>query len=276
MRRLILVAAAVFAGIAWAQSSFAPPKAHSAITRSYTRRGYLGVGVIDVTDARAKALNLKDSSGVEVKRVDDNSPAAKAGLREDDIILEVDGKRIETVEQFIHAVSDSAPGTKLALTVWRNGAKQVVFATIEARPSQLFVFNGPDGMPQMPDMPPMPEIGMDANGMPFIMGSSQRVGFEGEMLTPQLAEYFGVKDGILVRTVLPKTPAERAGLKAGDVVTKVNGTPVSTPREISSLVHMSRNGKVAFTIVRNHHEQVLNVEMPQQKGSLAISDRLQL
>jgi S1-C subfamily serine protease len=101
------------------------------------------------------------------------------------------------------------------------------------------------------------------------------VGFEGEMLTPQLAEYFGVKDGVLVRMVASRTPAERSGLKAGDVVTKVNGTPVTSPREISSLVHMARNGKVALTIVRNKHEQVLNVEMPEQNGGIG-PGRLQL
>lgn len=230
-----------------------------------------------MTEARARALNLKDSSGVEVKRVDENSPAAKAGLRENDIILEVDGRRIETIDQFIRTVGDAAPGTKLALTIWRNGAKQILTATVEPRPTQMFAFDGPDDM-QMPDVrvfPQIPDGGWDGNGFPFITGASPRVGFEGETLTPQLAEYFGVKDGVLVRTVVAKTPAEKAGLKAGDVVTKVNGTPVTTPREISSLVHMARNGKVALSIVRTKREQVLNVEMPAPKGPSG-PDRLQL
>jgi serine protease Do len=230
-----------------------------------------------MTDARAHALNLKDSSGVEVKRVDENSPAARAGLHENDIILEVDGRRIETIDQFIHTVGDATPGTKLALTIWRNGAKQNLIATVEARPTQMFAFTGPDDM-QMPDLrafPQLPTAPFEGNDFSFMTGASPRVGFEGEALTPQLAEFFGVKGGVLVRTVVAKTPAEKAGLKAGDVVTKVNGTPVTTPREISSLVHMSRNGKVAFTIVRNKREQALNVEMPEPKGPSG-PDRLQL
>jgi S1-C subfamily serine protease len=64
-------------------------------------------------------------------------------------------------------------------------------------------------------------------------------------------------------------------LKAGDVVTKVNGTPVTSPREISSLVHMARNGKIVLTVVRNKREQTLNVEMPEENGG-AGPDRLQL
>ncbi len=282
-------AVAFIAGGAWAgaaRAQVAPaPKAHSTNVRGFTRRGYLGVGIAEITSERARALNLKDDSGVEVKRVDENSPAAKAGLRENDVILEVDGKRVDSVGQFIHTISDAAPGTKLALTIWRNGAKQMILAVIGERPSQMFVFNGPDGAPApFPPMPPMPDmseierqLGDQLSGAmegPWT-GASQRVGFEGEMLSPQLAEYFGVKSGVLVRTVVAKTPAAKAGLKAGDVVTKVNGTPVTTPREISSLVHMSRSARVSVTIVRNRREQNLNVDMPAQRGPGG-AERLQL
>ena len=281
--RGILISMALMSVGAWAQppasAPAAPPapRAHSTTIRSFARRGYLGVGVREMTDERARALNLKDSSGVEVKRVEENSPAAKAGLRENDIILEVDGHRVETIEQFIRTVGDAAPGTKLALTIWRNGAKQTLTATVESRPAQIFAFTGPDDiqMPEVGPFPAMPNGPWDGSGFPFITGSSQRVGFEGETLTPQLAEYFGVKEGVLVRTVVGGTPAAKAGLKAGDVVTKVNGTPVTTPREISSLVHMARKGKVALTIVRNKREQVLNVEMPEPKGPSG-PERLQL
>jgi serine protease Do len=100
---------------------------------------------------------------------------------------------------------------------------------------------------------------------PNFVGDSPRAGFEGEMLTPQLAEFFGVKQGVLVRTVNGKSPAERAGLKAGDVVTKVNGTPVSSPREVSSLLRAS-HGKATFTVTRNHKEIMLNVEIAEDRS----------
>jgi S1-C subfamily serine protease len=105
------------------------------------------------------------------------------------------------------------------------------------------------------------------NAFPGFPSNAPRVGFEGEELNPQLAEFFGVKEGVLVRGVTPKTPAERAGLKAGDVVVKVNGTPVTNPREISGLVLRSSGKKaVVFTVVRNKKEITLNVEVAQREA----------
>ena len=94
-----------------------------------------------------------------------------------------------------------------------------------------------------------------------LSGSGALVGFEGQSLSPQLAEYFGVKDGVLVWTVGPNTPAQRAGLKAGDIVTKVNGTPVTSPREISGLVRAKGAKMFSFTVIRNKKEISLNVEI---------------
>jgi serine protease Do len=236
------------------------PRGRSVTARAMSRRGWLGVGLEDLTPERAKALKLKDESGVEVTHVDDNSPAARAGLKENDVIVEVNGQKVEGGEQFAHTISDTAPGTKVNLTISRNGSTQSVAATLDARPAQYFVF-GPEGsftvpMPPMPPMPTMPE-------MPF-PGQSPRVGFEGETLTPQLAAFFGVHEGVLVRTVSPNTPAEKAGLKAGDVITRVSGTPVTSPREISGLVRAGHK-TVTFTVMRNHKEITLNVEIAEAR-----------
>ena len=86
------------------------------------------------------------------------------------------------------------------------------------------------------------------------------IGIDGETLTPQLAQYFGVEEGVLVRTVNPRTPAEKAGIKAGDVIVKVNGTPVTSAREISGLLRVGHKPMV-FTVVRNRKEITLNVEL---------------
>jgi S1-C subfamily serine protease len=92
------------------------------------------------------------------------------------------------------------------------------------------------------------------------------VGFEGESLNAQLAEYFGVKQGVLVRSVNANTPAEHAGLKAGDVVVKVNGTPVTTPREIIALVRANRRKGLSFTVVRDKKQISLNVEIAEDRS----------
>jgi serine protease Do len=253
---LIAIASIPVTGYAQTPVPHPPSRGRSIIARTAAKRGYLGVGIAEVTPERAKALKLPDDSGVEVKRVDQDSPAAKAGLKENDVILELNNEKIDDIDQFIRAIGESAPGSKANLTVWRNGAKQNLTATLEARAFQYLSLGDGDmvlAMPPMPPMPAMPEF-------PILAGQSPRIGFEGETLTPQLAEFFGVKEGVLVRTVVERTPAEKAGLKAGDVIVKVMGTPVSSPREISGLVRASQK-TATFTVVRNHKEITLNVEI---------------
>lgn len=222
--------------------------------------GWLGVGLGELTPERVKALKLRGDAGIEVMHVEEHSPAAKAGLKEHDVILTVNNQAVEGGEQFARTIADMTPGTKVSLSVWRNGGKQDLNATLEARPNQMLVFSGPNGdwMATMPPMPPTAP-GWD-NAMTIMTGQAPRVGFEGETLTPQLAEFFGVKEGVLVRTVSEKTPAAKAGLKAGDVVIKVSGTPVSSTREITGIIRSMHNN-VTFTVMRNHKEIVLNVEL---------------
>jgi serine protease Do len=248
----------------------APPAASRALPGSRamrirpvaTKRGWLGIGFGDLTPERMKALRLKDDSGIEVTHVEEKSPAAKAGLKEHDVVLELNGQKVEGGEEFAGSIAEMVPGSKITLGVWRIGVKQNLSAMLEARPAQMYLFNNPNGdwSGAMPPMPPMPD------GFGVLTGQAPRVGFEGETLTPQLAEYFGVKEGVLVRTVSERTAASKAGLKAGDVIIKVSGTPVSSTREISGIVRaLHRN--VTFTVMRNHKEMLLNVEIAEDRSA---------
>lgn len=236
-------------------------RGRSAITQSMGKRGYLGVGVVEVTSQRAKTLKMPGDSGVEVKHVDDDSPASKAGLKESDVILELNGRKVDEVEQFVKTIGDSAPGSNLEMTIWRNGSKLNLQARLDSR--RVMALAGPGGVPENLLGPNGPR-GME-DFFPGFVAESPRVGFEGEMLTPQLAEFFGVKEGVLVRTVNAGSPAEKSGLKAGDVVTRVNGTPVSSPREVSSLIRASHK-TASFTVTRNHKEVTLNVEIAEDRA----------
>jgi serine protease Do len=212
------------------------------------RPGYLGVGIADVTPERAKALKLPEAAGVEVKLVDEKSPALKAGLKVDDVILEINGQKVENRTQFIGTIGVSAPGTRVTLTIWREGSKQTLNATLEPRGLSFAYRTDSDGVAPL-------EMPLEIMPLP-----SPLIGINGETLTPQLADYFGVTAGVLVRTVAPKTPAEKAGLKAGDVVVKVNGMAVDSIREITGIAHAAHTAYV-FTVVRNHKEITLNVEL---------------
>ncbi len=248
---LLCIVAVALAIVGYGQTT-TKQRARSANMQGAPSIGYLGVGVQSLTDERVKALNLKERSGVEVKTVTESAPASRAGIKTSDVILEVNGQKIDSSEQFTDAILGKAPGTKVTLVVTRNGAKQTMVATLGLRPADLPLNGAPESMVPSPFGIPNPD---DIQPMP-----APRIGFEGEPLTPQLAEFFGVHDGVLVRAVTEKTAAEKAGLKAGDIVTKVNGMPVTSPREISGIVRQSKK-TVIFTVVRNKKEMTLNLEV---------------
>ncbi len=256
-RVLVCLAAGLTVGLGFAQTG-AAQSSHSATLRRPVSRGYLGVGVADLTDDRVRALKLKDDNGVEVKHVDPDSPADRAGFKINDVILEVNGKTVEDIDEFGTAIGESQPGSKVRLTIWRDGGKKALSATLIERPESFFSFGGPD-LPNapMPAMPPFPQPFQ----FPGFSANAPLVGFEGMTLSSQLAAYFGVKEGVLVWQVNGNTPAEKAGLKAGDVVVKVNGTPVAAPHEITGLVRTSGKKNVAFTVVRNKKEMTVKVDM---------------
>jgi S1-C subfamily serine protease len=117
-------------------------------------------------------------------------------------------------------------------------------------------------MPQIPPMPEMPEIeGMEHFG--FAPGMHGRLGIDAENLDGQLASYFGAPEGILVRSVNPGSPAEKAGLKAGDVITSVNGEPVRSVGDLrGKLGAKNEEQKVVLSVLRNRAETKITVELP--------------
>src|SRR6266851_4732764 len=248
----------------------APARARTAARRVIVPRGssYLGIAVVEIEAERAKALHLKEARGVEVTCVDDDSPASKAGLKPGDVVLEYNGERVQGGEQFVRLVRETPPGHNIALLVVRNGANQTLTAAIAQRqPAALaFEFDGDNlamampPMPPMPSMQPLPGIRMPDIPRAFMTWRSPTLGIESESLNPQLAEFFGVKDGVLVRSVIKYSTADKSGFKAGDVIIKVDGEKVASPREISSILQAARSKKtLPVTVIRRQKEVVLNV-----------------
>jgi serine protease Do len=245
------------------------PRAHTAGNRIVVTRGssYLGVAVVELTADRAKELHLKDERGVEVTCVDADSPAAKAGLKPGDVVIEYNGERVEGGEQFIRLVRETPPGRAAKLNVWRNNGNQTLTATIGQRQPNLLAFSldspEPLSMPVPPEMPLMPAVPTMPD-MPRTLMSwrSPMLGIESEALNPQLAEFFGVKEGVLVRSVTANSTAQKAGFKAGDVIIKVDGQPVVTPKEVSTILQSARAKKTfPIIVVRHQKEVVLNVTL---------------
>jgi serine protease Do len=235
-----------------------PPEQPKVVTLA--RGGsFLGVGVTEIDTERAKTLNLREERGVEVTRLEDDGPADKAGLKVGDVVLEYNGQRVDGTEQFVRLVRETPAGREVKLLINRGGATQTIPVKIGMRKTGA-VLRGPEGfrfeipegpMIQIPDIPKT-----------FMSWRSTLLGIEAEALESQLAQYFGVKEGVLVRSVMKGTAAEKAGLKAGDVITKVDGTATANPRDVSKAIRAAASKKTAaLQVVREKRDMTLNVPL---------------
>ena len=264
------IMALVMASLAGPAGFAQNPRRANIVTVQRSGSSYLGIGAVEVTPDRAKALYLKEERGVEVAHVEDDSPAAKAGIKEGDVVLEYNGEKVEGVDQLIRMVRETPPGRQVAMVVWHNGASENVTVTAGARRNMVIdTPGGPVTVPAIPPIPPIPPVEIPRFEMSW---QTPLIGIEGESLAPQgqLADFFGVKEGVLVKSVIKNSPAEKAGLKAGDVITKVDDNKVTTTHEITSVLRSNRTkNSYTLTVVRNKKEMPLTVTLPDRSGSLA-------
>lgn len=271
-----LIAAAVVPG-ASAQVVVTPRARAAQVVRANPGGAYLGIGVSDIDAEGAKRLNLKEARGVEITKVDENSPAAKAGFKEGDVVLEYNGQPVEGGEQLARLVRETPIGRQVKIGVSRSGSMQNLSATIEASkgPQVYIAGNAPVAIPEMhiPDVRAfrIPEL----ENLPGFVGggvySSPRLGIVGEPLASQeqFAEFLGVKEGVLVKSVTKNSAAEKAGIKAGDVITKVEETKVNASGDITRALRDARGKKtVTVTVVRNKKEMPVTVTIETAAGSV--------
>lgn len=228
---------------------------------------WLGVQTEDVTADKAKQLKLSAERGVLLGEIVPDSPAAKAGLKKGDVVTEINGQRVEGAAQFHRMIREIPGGRTVQLNVWRDGRGQAINVTLGKSENHAKWMKSAPGtfafhMPEIPPMPEMPEIeGMEHFG--FAPGMHGRLGIDAENLDGQLASYFGAPEGILVRSVNPGSPAEKAGLKAGDVITSVNGEPVRSVGDLrGKLGAKNEEQKVVLSVLRNRAETKITVELP--------------
>ena len=121
---------------------------------------YLGVNLCEIASDRARELKLKEAYGVEITRVEDGSPAEKAGLKSGDVVLEYNGQRVEGMEQFGRLVRETPPAREVKLLISRNGVTQTVAATVQTRKLKNLATVMPNFEMNMPEMhlPDMPQI----------------------------------------------------------------------------------------------------------------------
>jgi S1-C subfamily serine protease len=236
---------------------------------------WLGVETREVTPENVKEFKLPGERGVVIGKVLADSPAAKSGLKDGDVVTEINGQRVEGAAQFRRMIREIPAGRSVQLTLWRNGRAQTISTTLgkmqenrririsKAAP-QVFNFR----MPEMPEVAPMPDMpSIEWEGGNLLM-NRPRLGIDAEDISGQLGSYFGAPEGegILVREVNPGSAAEKAGVKAGDVITSLNGDKIHGLAELRSKLAATGEGKTAkLGVLRNKSALTLDVEIPAMK-----------
>jgi C-terminal processing protease CtpA/Prc len=230
-------------------------------------QAWLGVRLEDVTAERARDLKLSGEYGAVITKVTEDSPAAKASLKENDVVLEFAGERVRSAAQLRRLIQETPPGRSVTLKLGHDGQTRTVNVTLEARHGGLA---GPQTyMPQLPEMSEIPEIPHIRLPNFYFDFGARRLGISADELTPQLAEYFAVKQGkgVLVREVESGTPAEKGGLKAGDCIVRVGSKEIASVGDLhSALADQAREKadskrELELTIVRDRHEQTIKVDL---------------
>ena len=240
------------------------------LAKSATAKGYIGVQLREPTSAEFEKQGEAGSLGVVVEKVLPDSPGAKAGLKEGDVITHYAGIPVLGVAQFRSLVAGTTPGRLVPLEVRRGaGPKVAVKVTVGERQfveRRAFRYSAPEaGARPVPfeffgDEEGDGEMFLDFDPGDMVRDHMKvlrfrerpRLGVEIEGLSDQLAAFFQAPEGsVLVKKVLKDSPAEKAGLKAGDVILSVNGEALSGASSLSRAVRKAEGGEVALSVTRN-------------------------
>ena len=230
---------------------------------------------VSIRDVEAGTEKQAPSGGVVVDDVRPDSPAERAGLKHSDVIVEFDGERVRSARQFSRLVQETAPGRTVRATVLRDGKRvDLQLTPAEGRSATLMIDSDRlgdrirEGFGDMNFFDRMPPLNFDFD-LPGL--SRGRLGVSVDELTPQLAEYFGAKDGVLVAAVTDDSPAARAGIKAGDVITSVNGHEVRSRGDLARELADVHDGEATVGVVRDRKDTTVTVKIEAPRRSFRYS-----
>jgi serine protease Do len=236
---------------------------------------FLGVHAEDINKENMGRYGLREARGVGITSIVKDSPAEKAGLKKDDVILRFDGESVTSARKLTRLVAEVAPDQTVRLGISRGGSEQEVAVTIGKRENSMDALNNFQGLKGLsgklegmegfgtPGARVWKWEGPDSenDGFVFAFGNSRRIGVSTTHLTKQLAEFFGVADGkgVLVTSVGDDSPAAKAGIKAGDVITAVDGEKLEGAGDLTRALGKKKEGDVTLTIVRDKHQRSITV-----------------
>lgn len=241
----------------------------------YSAQGYLGVDLGEVDGDRAKEVTEKDAHGAEVVMVDHDAPAGKSGLKVHDVILQLDGQPVDSVDQLRRRLREMPSGRTITLTISRELSR--LYVRVKLCDRALLQQQAWSQHFSVPEPTPPGQnggasfIGPAPSGASAFLDSvipkALYVGADVNPVRTQLADYFGVKSGtgLLVESVDYQSPAARAGLKAGDVVVKVDSEPMTSRSDWLKAIRNHRGQQVQLTVMRNKQELVLTMSAGRPK-----------
>jgi C-terminal processing protease CtpA/Prc len=211
-------------------------------------------------------LKLKEEHGAEVTMVDQDAPAGKAGLKEHDVILTLNGAGVESAAQLRRMIRETPGGRLVTLGISRDGQPQTIKVQLANRSKSLAAHSMPAFKFEMPSMPAITDLDVPVSVV--VAHSSLRSGLMVENITQQLGEFFGVKSGsgVLIRSVEKGSRSEKAGFRAGDVIVRVNKQPVHDTSDFTRALRSTTGGTAAVTVVREKKEQNINLSLPEKNS----------
>lgn len=223
------------------------------------RRGWLGIRIQSLDTDMAENIGLPDQKGALIAKVDPAGPGAKAGLKDGDVVLKFDGKDIGEMRRLPRFVASTPIGKKVEMTVWREGKRQTVNATVGEMPEDPAEQQA-KGKPEQAK----PQAGKD--GVLTVTGAGLTV----SSVTPQLRERFGIEDeakGIVVTEVKPDSPAAEKGMRPGDLIIEADHKPVRSPADLGKMIDEARKSGAKSLLLRVENPQQLRyIALPLSEG----------
>ncbi len=222
---------------------------------------WLGMQVQTVDEELVSRLALKANEGVYVSSVVEASPAEDAGVRPGDIIIEYNYNRVATAGDLVSLISENSAGDEVVLFVDRDGNKKRLVAHLRARPMEQTA--------RIENLAP-PKDDRQSN-FRFRVNTAPYIGVSLQSISGQLAEYFAVPGGAgaLIVETLAGSPAEDAGLKAGDVVIAAADSDIEVTEDLQRVVRDHESGdKIELTVIRNKRKTKFTVTVAERESSL--------
>jgi serine protease Do len=246
-----------------------------AVVQVFGGGGRLGVSIRDTDADDLKTAKLQTPAGVVVEEVREESAAEKSGFKAGDIVVEFDGERVRSARQFTRLVQETSVERQVQTVVMRDGQRMTLSVQLQSTDNFSYFRDFSRGnsfklapRPPAPPAPPKPPVFDFLPRIERMFSSSGRLGITVDSLSEQLAGYFGTKDGVLVTSVNKDSAAAKAGLKAGDVITAIEGSTVDSPSDLSSQTQRLDSGtEFTLDIVRDKKPMTLKgkVEAPRAR-----------